>query len=152
MTLLDQATRAVADRMGTFMSRAVGISRLGFVENFAVLPRVAIKTASYTVKGYETGSIFTTFGATAAVEFTLPDPAEGSWIFLFVNGADVNMKVKSATADDLITFNDLAADDLSFETASELIGGAILAFSDGTSPYALSLGLGGHVQTATVNT
>ena len=37
------------------------------------------KTAAYTVKAGETGTIFTNLGATASVTFTLPVPKPGMW-------------------------------------------------------------------------
>lgn len=137
--------------MSLFKGLAPAVDANGFLANPAVLPRVVAKTANYTVLPTESGTIFTTFGATANVAFTLPDPTAGNWVYLFVVGADVNLTVSSAAADKLITFNDLEADSVAFSTASEKIGGAILCFSDGTNSYAIAFGVS-HRQTATIAT
>lgn len=137
--------------MSLFKGLAPAVDSNGFLANPAVLPRVVAKTANYTVKFNESGTIFTTAGATANVAFTLPDPTDGKWVYLFVVGADVNLTVSAATADTLITFNDVAADSVAYSTSSEKIGGAILCFSDGTNPYAVPFGVS-HRQTATIAT
>lgn len=94
----------------------------------------AAKTSNYTVTSSDFGSVLSTTGATGAVTFTLPDAASanaGAWV-LFVNTVDQDMTVKSNTADDLIVFNDTAADSIAFSTASEKTGGMFLAVCNGT--------------------
>lgn len=137
--------------MNLFKGMAPAVDSNGFLASPAILPRVVAKTAAYTALFTESGTIFTTVGATAAVTFTLPAASAGKWIYLFVSGADVAMTVAAGTVDTLITFNDLTADSVAFSTAGEIIGGAILAFSDGTNPYVLPLNVS-HRQTLTVTT
>lgn len=128
--------------MPTFMGRGAGVDGNGVISNIAFYPKFRTKTADYTVLVEESGSIFVTTGATAAVNFTLPAISDGPWTFKFINGADVNMTVTAETADTLVVDNDLAADSIGFETATELIGGCIEVFCDGTSVFAIP-----HLQT-----
>lgn len=109
------------------------------------------KTADYTCTKYDSGTIFHTTGATAAVNFTLPKIADGPFYFLFVNGADQNMTVTAGTADTAVTFNDLAADSVAFSTSSEKIGGVIEVFCDGTTLFVLPR-LASEAQTVTIAT
>ena len=81
------------------------------------LPVVA-KTASYTVTAAESGTLFTTTGATGAVEFTLPSKAAGLH-FWFFNTVDQNMTVTADAVDTIVTFNDAAADSVATSTSSE---------------------------------
>lgn len=132
---------------------APGLDANGFIPNIAFLFRVVAKTADYTVLGTESGTIFTTYGATAAVTFTLPAPASttsGTW-YIFYSAADVNMVVASGTADKMVAVNDLAADSVSYATTSLIIGGGILVFCDGTLWYSMALP-GQATQTVTVAT
>ena len=79
-----------------------------------------VKSADHTVTAAQKGTFFTTRGAAAAVNFTLPTLARGLW-FEFFNEADQNMTVTFA-ADTGVVKNDLAADSASASTASEKIG------------------------------
>lgn len=95
------------------------------------------KTADYTVTAADSGTIFHTTGATAAVNFTLPAISTGPFYFLFIAGADQNLTVTAETADTAVTYNDLTADSVAFSTASEKIGGAIEVYCDGTTLFVL---------------
>lgn len=124
----------------------------GVLRNLCWSPRIAVKTADYTVKSYETGSYFTTTGATAAVNFTLPTIASGPWIFTFVAGAAQNLTVTAQTADTMVTFNDLAADSIAASTSNEIIGAGFEAFTDGTTLFCVQKYGVSHRQTATIAT
>ena len=111
--------------------------------------KVVAKTASYTITSGDFGTVFTTRGAEAAVTFTLPAAAsknKGEWA-LFLNVADQNMLVAGAD-EGIVTFNDLTADSVAYQTSSEKIGGAFLAISDGTSWVVAPLAM--ETQTITV--
>lgn len=95
------------------------------------------KTASYQVTKEDSGTIFHTTGATAAVVFTLPPITDGPFWFMFVSGADVDMTVASKVADTAVTYNDLTADSVAFSTSSEKIGGAVEVYCDGTTLFVL---------------
>lgn len=92
---------------------------------FSPYKKVAAKTAAYQVRPEDIDTIFTTEGATAAVTFTLP-PVTGlvaGWHCRFFSGADVGMTVASSGSNDnLIAFNDIAADSIAYSTSSEIIG------------------------------
>lgn len=109
------------------------------------------KTAAYQVTKLDSGTIFHTTGATAAVTFTLPPITDGPFYFMFVNGADVDMTVASKVADTAVTFNDLAADSVAFSTSSEKIGGVIEVICDGTTLFVLPR-LASEAQTVTIAT
>lgn len=128
-----------------------GVNEYGQVGNLAWTPRIAAKTAAYTVKSSESGTIFTNVGATDSVTFTLPSIADGPFYYMFVAGADYAIVVASAVADTAITFNDAAADSVSFGTSSEILGGSIEVFCDGTSLFVLPR-LASEAQTITIVT
>lgn len=90
------------------------------------------KTADYTVKVYESGTLFTTRGASGAVEFTLPATPSRGLHYGFYCAANQNLKVTAGTADTMVAVNDLTADSVAFDTASLKIGGMIEVFGDGT--------------------
>ena len=124
--------------MGSYLGMAAPIDVNGVIPNIAYYPRIVAKTASYTVLRTESGTYFTTTGATAAINFTLPAISTGPWIFEFFNGADQNLTVTSGTADTIVTFNDLTADSVAFSTSAEKIGGHIIAFTDGTTLFVVA--------------
>ncbi len=94
---------------------------------------VEAHTASYTCTPADFGKILTTRGAGAEVVFTLPAAVDnaGYWIE-FYSVADQNMKI-AAVAGEMVHIDDLTGNSISFETASEKIGGAFRAVCDGTS-------------------
>lgn len=95
---------------------------------------VFANTADYSVVESDFDKVLTTRGAASEVVFTLPAAADsrvGAMVWFF-NVADQNMKV-SGVDGELVVKNDLTANDVSFETSSEKIGGGFLAVCDGTS-------------------
>jgi hypothetical protein len=95
--------------------------------------KIKAKTASYTVTPADFGTVLTTRGAGGAITFTLPAASAANkeeWV-LFVSVANQNMIVTVTSG--LVTFNNLTATSVAFQTSSEKIGGAFLAMSDGTS-------------------
>lgn len=100
-------------------------------------PSVVSKAANYTVPdGTPSGTVFK---ATAAAVFTLPaPPASAGAKYTFINAADADMGVKTATADTLITNGDVAADSVTFSTAAHKIGGRVECWCDGTKWYAFN--------------
>lgn len=101
---------------------------------------VTAKTASYTVVAADTGKVFTTTGASGAVTFTLPAAATAGsgWHAYFVNTVDQDMAI-AGTAGELVTFNDVAANSVTFSTAGEKIGAAVHVICDGTKMLVLPL-------------
>jgi len=119
---------------GFLLSEDPGSSGLlGFGTPFSAGYRmIQAKTADYTVKAYESGTLFTTRGAGGAVIFTLPTAATAGLWFGFYNVANQNMTVTAGTADTMVVINDATADSISFQTANLKIGGMFEVFSDGT--------------------
>lgn len=90
--------------------------------------KIQVKTANYTIVAADNGSIFTTRGATGAVNFTLPTLAAG-YAFLFINEADQNLTVTMAD-ETAVALNDLTADSVVFSTMSEKIGSSVAVYSN----------------------
>jgi len=105
-----------------------------------ILLRTQLKTADYTVKLIDSGTIFTTYGDTGAIIFTLPSVIKKGVFWLFLQSVDQNMTITAGTADTLIAKNNLAADGTSLVTSSNKIGGLILVFCDGNAYHAVNLG------------
>jgi hypothetical protein len=137
--------------MATKMGNVPMLDSNGMLVNALITPKIVAKTASYTCKASESGTVFLTTGATAAVTFTLPVASDGPWVFWFINTVDQNMLVATAVADTMITFNDVAADSVAFSTSSEKIGGFAIAICDGTS-IAVVTPIIAHSQTVTIAT
>lgn len=104
---------------------------------------VAAKTGNYTIlRSDPCGTLFTNRGAAGAVVFTLPAPGavpSGTYYDFAAVIATQTLTVATATADTLITFNDLTADSVGIATANEIIGGAMRFVTDGTSWVAIGL-------------
>lgn len=113
-----------------------------------ILLRSQNKTANYTVTLADSGTIFTNSGDDGAITYTLPTVIQKGWFAIFINMVDQDMTVTNGTADDMIAFNDIAADGVAFSTASNQIGQAFLVFCNGTNYVGLALTSG----TLTVNT
>jgi len=118
--------------MGLAKAVAPEVDVNGIIRNFIWSPRFAAKVAAYTVTAKETGTYFTTVGATTAITFTLPAIADGPWVFKFINAVDLAMTVAAGTADTMIGFNDVDLDSIAAAQAGELIGSIINAYCDGT--------------------
>ena len=82
------------------------------------------KTADYTVVAADNGTLFSTLGASGAVNFTLP-ALEAGLVYEFINRVDQNMTVTSAAGNDIVTFNDDQASSLAFSTSSQKIGARV---------------------------
>jgi len=105
-----------------------------------ILLRIQVKTADYTVKLLDSGTLFTTYGDTGAIIFTLPSVVKKGFFCLFAQSTDQNTTITAGTADTLIAKNNLAADGTSLVTTSNKIGGLILVFCDGNAYHAVNLG------------
>lgn len=116
---------------------APGLDANGFINPIAFKVRTASKTSAYTVLLTESGTYFDTYGATAAVTFTLPAVASGAGcVYYFMSAADFAMTVASAEGDNIVTFNDVAADSIAMSTTSEIIGGGVKIVGNGTVWFA----------------
>jgi hypothetical protein len=111
--------------------------------------KVVAKTGNYTVVELDNGTFFTTVGAAGAVTFTLPAPRIGFRFGFFV-GADQNMTVAAAGADQIIGFNNLVSDSIAFTTAAEKIGGFVEMIGISSTKWAALVHLGSETQTPTI--
>jgi len=120
-----------------------GLNAYGQISDIAYRRNVVAKTAAYTVTAAESGTIFTTQGATAAVVFTLPATTACDGLeFIFYNCEDVDMTVTAGTVDTMTALNDVAADSVKFGTTSLKAGNAFWVFGDGTNVHAIVMGTG----------
>lgn len=115
-------------------ARAQLASRFTFDDNFvgnALFPylNLVAKAADYTVVAADNLTLFTTLGAGAAVNFTLPALAPGL-SFTFLNLVNQNMTITSAAGNDIVAMNDLSATSVAFSTANEKIGASVRVFSN----------------------
>jgi len=124
-------TNATAQtQMKTYKGHAPALDANGVIDDISYKRNVVAKTADYTITAKETGTLFTTIGATGGVNFTLPTNVAGLE-FWFMAAVDLELMVTAETADTLITFNDAAADSVAFTTASEHIGSGFIVVGDG---------------------
>lgn len=98
-----------------------------YVGNRFAPANVVAKTASYQLLTTDTGTVFVAKG-TAALTFTLPAIANGMW-FKFVNYVGQNMIVSSTEGSNIIIKNNAGASNLTFSTASNLIGATLEVYS-----------------------
>lgn len=113
---------------------------------------VLAKTANYTVVASESGTLYTNRGATGTVTFTLP-AVDSTWAgvyYYFICAAAQRMDLSAATAGQMVSFNDVACNTLSWQTASEILGGGFLVICDGTSW--LIFPIGEETQSLTITT
>ena len=93
------------------------------------------KTSDYQLVVEDHGKIFTTRGASSGtITFTLPATADlqMGWRAKFFAVGAAAIKVASAAADAIVTFNDADADAILFATTSEIIGAGCEMYFDGT--------------------
>lgn len=95
------------------------------------LVRTSVHTANYVITEGESGTHFTNVGAGAVVVFTLPALKDGfeCWIHTAVLAQDVVLS--SPDVDTLVVFNDIAADQIAFNTTNEKAGGVFHVVCDG---------------------
>lgn len=94
---------------------------------------IIAKTADYTVKQAESGTLFTNRGASGAVIFTLPASPMIGTNYGFYVAADQSLTVASGTVDKMCVFNDAAADSVAFSVSGKKLGGMLKVIWDGTA-------------------
>lgn len=125
----------IQSHMDTFNGLAPGLDTNHIIDNLAFMLNVVAKTTDYTITAAESGTFFSSEGATADIEFTLPAVSglDGfvCWVY---NAEDIECLV-TAPADSLVAFNNAAADGTSFTTASNQAGAGWMFVCDGTLWY-----------------
>lgn len=127
-----------------------GVSPYGALNGFPLYMRVQDKTAAYTVKENEFGTIFTNRGCTTAVAFTLPAVTNlptGWWAIFYSVDNDGLSVASNGSSDNIVAKNDAAADSITMTTNSLSIGAGLLVIWDGTKWLTFQSGWG---QTYTV--
>ena len=109
------------------------LASLGGSEIFLPLIK-AQSTATRAVLASESGVIFTTRGATAAVTFTLPAvtnlPIGTEYTFYSVSAYGM-VVASNGSLDNIVALNDVSADSITCTTTSLMIGAAIRVIWDG---------------------
>lgn len=103
-----------------------------------LVQKVEAKTAAYAITVADWGKTFTNRGATGSVTFTLPavSAVENGFFVEFFAVAAQDFVI-AATANQIIAFNDVDADAITFSTSSEIVGAAATLKCDGTSWLAI---------------
>lgn len=106
-----------------YQNPATGISApASFTGEFA-------KTANYTVLPTDNGALFTNANANAGVNFTLPSITNAGYQFGFMAKANQQLTVTSAEGNNIVWFNTIVANSLSFNTANGIVGGFLVVFT-----------------------
>lgn len=108
----------------------------GTLQKFKV--NVVTKTAAYTVTSADSGTFFTTFGATNGVVFTLPAVEDG--LFYRFMAATINagasMAITAPANGTLVAFNTINATTLTVANGGRICGMAVDVWSNGTKWFA----------------
>lgn len=117
-------------QMDRYMGQVPALDSNSVIDNISYKRNVVAKTSDYTVKAWESGTLFTSIGATAAVTFTLPANADGLE-FWFMSAAATKITVTADAVNTMVTFNNAAADSVEFAASNEIIGSGFVAIADG---------------------
>lgn len=107
------------------------VTKNGSLSNFGLSWPVAAKTASYTVTQAESGTLFTTTGASGTVTFTLPAAPTTGTFYRFFNTENQTMTVTAGTADTMAAIGNSSADSIAFSTSSKKQGAGLEVIYDG---------------------
>ena len=121
----------IQTQMDLFLGKAPNVDANGVIDNISYKRNVVAKVADYTAKASESGTLFTSEGATADIEFTLPALADGLE-FIFFNAEDIEMVVSSAADNTMVASGDAAAGHITFTTATVQIGCGVTVICDGS--------------------
>lgn len=125
--------------MPMILGNRPAIDNDGFITDLAFKRRTVDVTATTrTVLIEDSGTYFTTYGATGSCIFTLPDVilAKGCE-YWFADAAEIGvssdvMTVTSTPIDVMTSDGDIDADSVTFGTASKMVGNTFHVFSNGT--------------------
>lgn len=115
--------------------------------------RQVTKVADYAILDADDGAEFNNLGAVGTVIFTLPAASAARiGMSVLVRAAVAAQTVTLAgTAGELVTFNDAGANSVSFQTGSEIIGGAFRATCISATKWFIEI-MAEETQTVTVAT
>lgn len=134
--------------MKVHKGKAPAVDDNHIIDDLAFKFNVVAKVAAYTCKVKESGTWFTTEGATAAVTFTLPAVASSTNVcYWFYSAEDFAMTV-AAPANTMVAGNDATATSIAFDQATQIIGTGAMVVCDGSLWYAFPIrGQGDNVIT-----
>jgi len=122
--------------MATFLGMAPGLDAYQRIPNIQFTINPVALTANYTMLPTDSGTIFTTLGASGAVTLTLPAVASSAGLWcIFHNAVDQSCAV-SAPSTTMVYDGNAGITTLTWGTSSHKIGGAALFYCDGTKWYA----------------
>jgi len=125
--------------MDVFHGMAPNVDDNHIIDDLAFLFNVVAKTADYTCKVSESGTCFTTEGATVAVTFTLPAVASSDNVcYWFYSAEDVAMTI-AAPANTMVAGNDATATSIAFDQATQIVGAGAMVVCDGSLWYAFPI-------------
>lgn len=98
--------------------------------------KVEAKTAAYQLTVNDNGKVFTNRGAGGSVTFTLP-PTTGLNVGFnarfFACVTNQNLVIASSgSSDDIVAYNDIGADSITFSTSAKIAGASVMVIWDGT--------------------
>ncbi len=131
------------------MARAQLSNRFYFDDNLAgnsqfPWQRFQTKTTSYQILATDNLTHFDNLGAGAAVTFTLPPIANGYCYGFTAAVLAQNFIVASTEGNNIVTFNDIAASTVAYQTGSAIAGGSFKIYSNpaGTLWFCDQMGIG----------
>jgi len=137
----------IQTQMDVFLNKAPNVDDNNIVDDIAFKFNVVAKTAAYTCKVKESGTYFTTEGASGGVTFTLPAVANSdNVVYWFYCAEDYAMTIAASST--LVVGNNAAANTVSCDQATQIVGTAFMAVCDGSLWYVFPIrGQGDNVIT-----
>lgn len=122
----------IQTQMDIHMGKMPSVDDNHQIDNIAMKFNVVAKVQDYSCLAKDSGTMFTTEGASQDLEFTLPavDGLDGVF-YWFYCAEDFELLI-TAPADTLVAFHNAAADGISYTTAGAHIGNAFMIVCDGT--------------------
>lgn len=129
----------IQTQMDVFHGKAPCVDDDNIVDKLAFKFNVVAKVAAYTCLVKESGTFFTTEGATAAVTFTLPAVASSEKVcYWFYSAEDFAMTI-AAPANKMVAGNNATATSIAFDQATQIIGTGAMVVCDGSLWYAFPI-------------
>jgi len=125
--------------MDTFNGMAPAVDADHFIDKLAFKFHVVAKTASYTPKLRESGTFFTTEGASGAIVFTLPAVASSDGIVYWFYSAEIQNMTITAPANTMVAGSDATATNVVFSDATGKCGNCVMVVGNGTLWHAFPM-------------
>jgi hypothetical protein len=117
------------------MARAQMSNQFYFDDNFPgnqqfPFQRFQTKTANYQIVASDNLTHFDNLGATGAVTFTLPPIANGYFFGFTASVTNQNLIVASSEGTNMVTFNNISANSVAYQTGGSIAGGSFRIYSN----------------------